>query len=121
MPQLIVEYSDNIKQLDENKLLLTLNQHLIETGIVTAQDLKSRIHADTSFLIGLGDQPQAYIHVHLYILAGRDLAQKKTLGDQAIAALRGFKDFQAHGLELQLSVQMTDMPRDDYRKDVVQF
>ena len=121
MPQLIIEYSDNIKALDESALLLSLNQRLIQTGLVVGKDLKSRIHANHRFLIGLGDQQQAYVHAHLYILNGRSLAEKKLLADQVFAALQQFDYGQGLGLDLQLCVELTEMPIDDYRKAVVQI
>lgn len=120
MPHVIVEYSNNITELNTQGLLSSLNQHLIDTGLIQAQDLKSRIHANTDFLIGLGDQSQAYLHMHLYLMQGRSEEQKALIADQAIAALTKFKDYQAQGLSIQLSVQLTEMPIADYRKQVVQ-
>ena len=120
MPHVIVEYSNNITTLNTQCLLSSLNQHLIDTGLIQAQDLKSRIHTNNDFLIGLGDQSQAYIHVHLYLMQGRTDVQKALLADQALAALTQFQDYQATDLAVQLSVQLTEMPLPDYRKQVLQ-
>jgi len=121
MPHLIVEYSDNIKQLDEKSLLLSINQHLVDTGLVKGKDLKSRISTNHSYLIGLGEPSQSYIHAHLFILTGRSVEEKKVLADQAFAGLLKFQAEQGSGLDLQLCVELTEMPAEDYRKTVVQL
>lgn len=119
MPHMIVEYSNNLKELQAEKLLLGLNQALIETGHIKAAELKARLSNTADFLIGLGDLDHAFIHVHVYLLAGRSDAEKKAIADAAITALQAFSAYQADQLTVQLSVQLTDMPAADYRKSVV--
>lgn len=119
MPHMIVEYSNNIKDLQADKLLLSLNQALINTGHIKAAELKARLSNTGDFLIGLGDLDHAFIHVHVYLLAGRSEAEKNSIADAAIAALQAFNAYQAEQLTVQRSVQLTDMPATDYRKSVV--
>lgn len=117
MPQMIVEYSDNIQNLDIQKLLSGLNQSLFETGLVNhPDDIKSRARANSDYLIGFGDNPQAYIHVRLAILTGRSSDQKNLMADQLSAFLNTFETYQAEGLEIQLCVEIAEMPKEHYRK-----
>lgn len=120
MPQMIVEYSGNIQNLDKKKLLTDLNHAAFDTGLVDfPHNIKSRIRNNPDFLIGFGEENAAYIHVHLYILTGRNAAERKLFADQLQAALVAFKEYKAEGLETQLCVEVTEMPVVDYRKTVV--
>lgn len=50
MPQMIVEYSDNIRNLQKQQLLLDLNQALFATGLVDyPKNIKSRIRENHDF------------------------------------------------------------------------
>lgn len=117
MPQMVVEYSDNIQNLDAQKLLNGLNHSLFDTGLVNhPDDIKSRVRANSDFLIGFGENPQAYIHVRLAIMTGRNTEQKNLMADYLSDFLNGFKDYQATGLEVQLCVEIAEMPKEHYRK-----
>ena len=122
MPQMIVEYSDNIQKLDAQTLMSDLNHALFDTGLIGHPDeIKTRTRANADFLIGFGDTQQAYIHVCLAILTGRTAEQKAKMADALIAALQAFNAFQAQDLNVQLCVELTEMPREDYRKVAVKF
>ena len=117
MPHMIVEYSDNIQKLDTQNLMMDLNQALFDTALIGHPDeIKTRIRANSEFLIGFGDTQQAYIHVSLAILTGRTAEQKAKMADALIGALQAFKDYQAQDLNVQLCVELNEMPREDYRK-----
>ncbi|AWL28890.1 5-carboxymethyl-2-hydroxymuconate Delta-isomerase [Acinetobacter defluvii] len=117
MPQMIVEYSDNIKNLDHQALMLDLNHALFDTGLIDHSfNIKTRIRANQDFLIGFGDNNQAYIHVRLAIMTGRTLEQRKLISDQLFRCLKNFEKYQAIGLEVQLCVELAEMLRDVYGK-----
>ncbi len=85
---MIVEYSDNIQNLDKQKLLSDLNHAAFDTGLIDfPHNIKSRIRTNEDFLIGFGETNAAYIHVHLFILTGRNASEKKLLADQLQEAL----------------------------------
>ncbi len=120
MPQMIVEYSDNIQDLDKQQLLLDLNHATFNTGLIDQPNaIKSRIRVNSDYLIGFGESNQAYIHVHLYILTGRNQAEKKLFADDLSKTLENFQKYSASGLDVQLCVEVTEMPVVDYRKIVV--
>lgn len=122
MPQMIVEYSNNIQNLDAQRLMMDLNQALFDTSLIGHPDeIKTRTRANADFLIGFGETGQAYIHVCLAILTGRTAEQKTKMADALISALEAFKAYQAKELTVQLCVELSEMPREDYRKVAIKF
>ncbi|EOQ73221.1 5-carboxymethyl-2-hydroxymuconate Delta-isomerase [Acinetobacter lactucae] len=120
MPHVVVDYSENLTGLNAKQLLEEINTTLIETELFSPEDIKSRARKDDVFLIGLGGSDQAYIHVKVYILSGRTAEQKQLMGEQLLAALSNKKYLQPDfNKEIQLCVELVDMPREDYFKQVV--
>lgn len=121
MPQIFVDYSDNIENLDKSALLLGLNHALFDTGLVGhAFDIKSRIQAVSDYLIGFGDNNQAFIFVRLQGLSGRTDQQKNQMTDALANVLKSFEGYTASGLKVQLCVEFAEMSREIYRKVIVQ-
>lgn len=119
MPHVVVDYSDNLTGLNAKQLLEEINTTLIETELFSPEDIKSRARKDEVFLIGLGVD-QAYIHVKAYILSGRTAEQKQLIGDQLLTALSQKNYLQEEvNQPIQLCVELIDMPREDYFKQVV--
>jgi len=123
MPHVHVEYSANIEALDKIALLNDINQALISTGLVKAEDVKTRITANTDYLIGLAgaSSEHAYIHVQLAILSGRTEADKALLQDQVLKALHQFKASPHLHLQVQLSSELIEMSKVLYRKAVIEI
>ena len=121
MPQLFIDYSGNIKKLDRKKLMLGVNKALFDTGLVEHEfDIKTRIKKVSNYLVGFGDNNQAFIFVRLQALSGRTKAQKNTMTSQIVEYLQSFEDYSAKGLQIQLCVEFTEMPRDIYKKEYIQ-
>ena len=125
MPQMFIDYSDNIKNLDKKKLMLGLNHALFDTGLVAeSKDIKTRIHAVTDYMVGFGeendDDQQAFIFIRLQGLSGRTDEQKNQMTDYLSEFLQSFKGYTADGLEVQLCVEFAEMPKEIYRKIKVQ-
>lgn len=121
MPQMFVDYSDNIQNLDEQKILLGLNHALFDTGLVGHEfDIKSRIQSVSNYLIGFGENNQAFIFVRLQGLSGRTDQQKNLMTDYLSKFLQSFDGYAAQNLEVQLCVEFAEMPKEIYRKIKVQ-
>ncbi|USP41765.1 5-carboxymethyl-2-hydroxymuconate Delta-isomerase [Acinetobacter sp. XS-4] len=119
MPHVVVDYSDNLTGLNAKQLLEEINTILIETELFSPEDIKSRARKDDVFLIGLGTD-QAYIHVKAYILSGRTAEQKQLIGDQVLTVISQKNYLQEDvNQPIQLCVELIDMPREDYFKQVV--
>ena len=121
MPHLVIGYSRNIHNLSQEKLLKHVNQHLLETGLFAAQDLKSRIHKDEVFVIGNNDDSQAYIHAQLSVLSGRTDEQKQQLSQVLLQALLSFKEYEAYTLSVQVCAEILEMPKTQYAKQVIEY
>ena len=122
MPQMFIDYSGNIENLDKKKLLNGLNHALFSTGLVAqSKDIKSRIHAVNDYLIGFADDDveQAFIFVRLQGLSGRTEDQKNLMTDKLSEYLQNFTDYSAIGLEVQLCVEFAEMPKEIYRKVLI--
>lgn len=119
MPHVIVEHSSNIKKLNATNLLTKINQALFATGtIAQLNDIKARLRIDQDFVIGLGNNNQAYIHVKIYLLSGRTPEQKQQISHNVFHVLQEFEDFDAANLEVQLCVEIIDMDRGVYQKQL---
>lgn len=121
MPQMIVEYSENIQDVDTQALLSGLNHALFDTGLVGhPTDIKSRARANADFLIGFGEEPQGYIHVRLALMTGRNTDEKNRIADALNTFLHSFNGYNAQGLQVQLIIELAEMPKEHYRKSKVQ-
>ena len=126
MPQMFIDYSENIQNLDKKKLMLGLNHALFDTGFVgKANDIKSRIKSVSDYLIGFGDEcgeqnNQAFIFVRLQGLSGRTEQQKDVMTENLSRFLQSFQEYSAIGLEIQFCVEFAEMPREIYKKVIVQ-
>ena len=119
MPHVVVDYSENLTGLNAKQLLEEINTTLIATELFSPEDIKSRARKDDVSLIGLGVD-QAYIHVKAYILSGRTAEQKQLIGNQLLIALSQKNYLQEEvNQPIQLCVELIDMPREDYFKQVV--
>ena len=117
MPHLVANYSANLTELDQQTLLSSVNSALIETDLFSPNDVKSRIFKDDTFLIGMGESQDAYIHLKLYLLSGRTEVQKQNLGKVLLAILEQKAYLPVENrLPLQLCVEVIDMPSEYYFK-----
>lgn len=117
MPHVIVEYSDNITDIDTSALLLEINTALFNTQLFQhADDIKARAYVNSPFLIGLNNSRQGYIFVRLYLLSGRSLHQKQQLSDLLLTVLQQSSHFRAGGLTVQLCVDIAEMEQRSYAK-----
>ena len=119
MPHVIVDYSANLKDFEPRPLLLQINTALVETGYCEALDIKSRAHMDDVFVIGLGAEQQAYVHVKVYLLSGRDQQQKQEIGENVLKILLSYSALQQQDFAVQSCVELIEMPKQDYFKHVI--
>lgn len=120
MPQMFIDYSDNIQDLNKKELMLGLNHALFDTGLVAEpHDIKTRIQEVSDYLIGFGNNDQAFIFVRLQGLSGRTEEQKNVMTESLSQYLQSFNAYSANGLEVQLCVEFAEMPREIYKKVLI--
>ena len=115
MPQVIVEYTENIPGLPVHEVLRALNRRLFESGEFQAHDIKTRAVCVRDFLVGDGADAHAFVHVSLAILGGRPEATKAAISKSLMDALQSMVP-RTEGVTLQLSVEVRDMERAVYSK-----
>lgn len=120
MPHVVVDYSANLENFEPKQLLLEINNALVETGYCQAIDIKSRAHKDDVFVIGLETERQAYVHVKVYLLSGRNQQQKTDIGEKVFAALLADPKLNQQKIVVQSCVELIEMPKQDYFKQVIE-
>ncbi|MNG89603.1 5-carboxymethyl-2-hydroxymuconate isomerase [compost metagenome] len=116
MPHLNLEYSDNLRTLNVDVLLLRLNHALVGSGQFADElDIKSRAQAYAQYRVGTALAERAFAHVRLAILSGRSPEMKKQLSASLLEVLREAIAPQS-GLDIQLCVEVLDIDREPYAK-----
>lgn len=116
MPHLNLEYSDNLRELNVDVLLLRLNHALVGSGqFADEADIKSRAEAFSQYRVGTAPGERAFAHVRLAILSGRSSEVKQQLSNGLLEVLREAIPAKA-GVDIQLCVEVLDIDREPYAK-----
>ncbi len=116
MPHLILEYSDDLPApVDFDALFARLHAALAEAGFPLAQ-IKSRAVPLRTYRVGAGVPGAVFAHLTLGILSGRDLEQRRLVGERLLGILR--EAFAAAWDErpCDLTVDVREMERGTYAK-----
>jgi 5-carboxymethyl-2-hydroxymuconate isomerase len=110
MPHLVIEYSDGaIDRPALKELVQGLAGTAAQTGVMKSEDIKVRARSYRDYLIA-GKQ-DSFIHLSVYLLAGRTAEQKEML---SISLRRTLADLCPE--VVSLSVDIRDMDPDAYKK-----
>ena len=91
MPHFIVEYSSNLDdEIKVQKLLSTLHDAALETGMFPLGGVRFRAVRCERFLIADGDPENAFVHMTLKLGAGRDMDARKKAGEMIFEALKNY-------------------------------
>ncbi|WP_198969617.1 5-carboxymethyl-2-hydroxymuconate Delta-isomerase [Xylophilus sp. ASV27] len=119
MPHLTVEYSRNLAGLPERELLRALNEAVTaHPEIADESDLKSRLVVHDTFQVGTAPNARAFVHARLALLSGRTPEAKRELSHLVAGVLRRQLPRPA-GLQVALSVEIVDMDRPSYVKEML--
>ncbi|KTC89546.1 5-carboxymethyl-2-hydroxymuconate Delta-isomerase [Fluoribacter dumoffii] len=110
MPHLLLELSNNIKNTEHlNQLFTQLHQVLSENLPTPLSNCRSRCIVHPMFFIGDQSEYHAFVHLTLKILAGRDEAKKRSIGQKLFDLLDKFFRTDPSGLNITLSVEIRDL------------
>ena len=117
MPHLTIEISANLKSQGADGLLNAAHQALLVSGVFDGPDVKSRAVQRSEFRIGVGAEPEGFVHASLELLSGRTDVVRQQLSQAVVAALiaalpRGI------GFPVQVSCDVREMHRDCYSKAI---
>ena len=119
MPQITVEFSSNLASgLRTDPLAADLHRAVAETVGSPIGNCKTRFVEQSRVVIGGGGADQAMLHIDLRILSGRSDAQKRALGEAALAAGERALD-KPEDVQVQLTVEVRDLDRDHYHKQIL--
>lgn len=117
MPHLWLEYTDNIEQeVDLIRLLADLHSTLVEVAGVSIDNCKSRAVCLDTYRAGSGRADQAFVHLSVRIFAGRPLEVKQEISRQMLRLLEAAYAPSLARLDLQISVEVTEIEPATYFK-----
>ena len=110
MPHIVVEYAEqlvNYTQVDA--VLQTIHRSIADSGLFKADQIKTRAYSFKKFTNAGGSDP--YIHIQARIKSGRDIDNKKRLGDVILNGLSALNIPAS-----VITVEIIDMERESYGK-----
>ncbi|WP_454738158.1 5-carboxymethyl-2-hydroxymuconate Delta-isomerase [Cupriavidus necator] len=121
MPHLVIELTENTRlNCSPDELLDEANAALLASGQFQEADIKSRCITLQTYRQGVDAVERAFVHARLSILDGRDTAVRQALAqsvcDVIAEAVRTGAD---SGLNVQVSVEVCEMERATFAKQVV--
>ena len=108
MPQLTLEYTDNL-DFDVQALLARLHTELVNTGAINLKGLKSRAIRHTEYRIAEGNPDYAFVHVSLLIREGRPIEVQKNASQRVLAILKETFGDRFEKSYLSLSIDIKEM------------
>ncbi len=117
MPHLTLEYSNNLPApVDFDGIFARLHATLAEIGPFPLAWIKSRAVPHDVFRVGAGAPESVFVHLTASILTGRDLEQRRRIGERLLLVLReGFAQAW-DGCPCDLTVDVHEMTRETYAK-----
>jgi len=108
MPQLTLEYTDNL-EFNVQDVLSRLHSELAETGAINLKGLKSRAVRQGEYRIADGNPGYAFVHVNLLIREGRPLDVQKDASQRVMKVLEDTFGQRFETGYLSLSVDIKEM------------
>lgn len=108
MPQLTLEYTDNL-EFDVQAILTRLHSELAATGAINLKGLKSRAIRQSEYRIADGNPEYAFVHVNLLIREGRPLDVQKDASQRVMKVLEDTFGQRFESGYLSLSVDIKEM------------
>lgn len=108
MPQLALEYTDNL-EFDVQDVLARLHSELAATGAINLKGLKSRAVRHSDYRIADGNPEYAFVHVNLLIREGRPIEIKKEVSQRIMKVLEDTFSKYFENSHLSLSVDIKEM------------
>ncbi len=114
MPQITLDYSQNIGQIPFADLFLDLHRTLAEVAGVPIENCKSRAIAHERVVIGRGEATNAFAHLTIGLYAGRSPELKHEIGRRALALIQRYLAPSPATPSLQISVELREFQSADY-------
>ena len=118
MPQLTLEYSNNLNQkINFNELFSKLHKVLEKLGDINIENCKSRATGQDTYYIGSGGQDKGFVHLTVKFLEGRTQELKNLIGENLLTELRNVYENISSKHQIQITVEILDIKQKDYFKN----
>ena len=117
MPQLILEYTENVLE-KTNLSLLFKKCHEILTEKLPADlgSCKSRAIEQNDYYIGDGRSENAFVSLHIKVMAGRSLETLNEVAQSIMRVLKQHFDGSLKQLNLQITLELQELSHSMYFK-----
>lgn len=117
MPQIVLEYSSNVlEQTGFAPLFVGIHEILHERAGIRLDNCKSRALRRDEFYIGDGHPSNAFVHLDIRFIEGRNEDVKHSVGTASLNRLKQFFEKSMARLDLQITVELGDIQRSSYFK-----
>lgn len=108
MPHCIIDCPASLaERVGEQTLLAAVHDAIDASGLFKPGDIKARLNTFSHYRCGAGQDD--FVHVALYLFAGRSAEQRRSLASAGVAALLGLlPEVEA------LSMDVREMPRETF-------
>lgn len=117
MPHVTLEYSANLPGLHAPAVLASLHAALVATGKFQADDIKGRAYRCHEFRIGLELRTDAFVHLEVQVMAGRDPDFLRLLPARLLGVLGGHLP-PSPPATVHCTVHVSELASDRYAKQV---
>ena len=111
MPHITIEYSSNLKdQIDVLKLVETVHQATLRTGVFEVAAVRTRAAGRDLYAIADGHRDNAFVAINVRVAPGRPAETRKRLGQEIFDAACEFLGtvYETSPLAISLEVQEID-------------
>ena len=117
MPQITLEYTSNIIDVEDFKPLIIKIHRMLETHCsVNITNCKTRIKRIDDFLVGNGNSQDKFIHLEVKLYEGRSQEIISSLGELLIDSVSKYGSIAQKNPELDITVHIIDIERPKYFK-----
>ena len=117
MPHIVLEYSSNLPELPDFRALFNDIHHaLSRIGGIRLENCKSRARAAEHYYIGDGNPDNAFVHLDVEFVKGRDRELKQAIGRECLQLVKRYYHLHLSD-SLQITVKIDDIALDFYFKD----
>jgi 5-carboxymethyl-2-hydroxymuconate isomerase len=117
MPHITLEYSANVDQdIAFPQLFAEIHQTLSRVAGIAVANCKSRaVRRDVHF-VAQGTGEEAFVHVEIRLLAGREPALRQEIGQRTLEILQNHFARSLARWQLQITVELVEMDAANYFK-----
>lgn len=115
MPQILLEYTDNIVENDLSETLLKVHHILTEQLPAELNTCKSRLSRLENYVIGNGEKDHAFVHLSVDVKKGRAPELLDSVASNLLNILKETFAAASSKLNLQITVAIGELP-DVYKK-----